>query len=1406
MVQKPPPYFARVRAAAHKRWQQLDSDPELAAPWQQLFMQVQSPRHVLSELLQNADDAGATEVRVQIDHGIFTFSHNGADFTEEHFESLCRFGYSNKRTLHTIGFRGVGFKSVFSLGDRVSVQTPSLSVYFDRHRFTLPHWLEDDAPSNGQTTIRVKIRDRHRQQEIERNLSDWQRSPFALLFFRSIRSLEIGPDRITWRRLGKGPVPDSHWMELVGISQTPYLLVRSREKAFPAEALQEIREERMLSEEETVTFPPCRVDIVLRAEGRLFVVLPTEIETGLPFACNAPFIQDPARMKIKDPESSPTNQWLLKRCGVLAAQAMLSWLANKHISEEERAVAYQWLPSIKKSVFSSAALPSELVAGAFNTRIEGKPFVLTDSGELRKSGEVVCIPNEIHGIWPSSEASMYFDAKNRALLSPHVATGHRTLLVERGAVEKIESRSVLDVLADLRLPCPDTWEKLFSLWKFVASEVDRWWREDTPRKLRIVPAAAKSKLYSSLEVVVLPKKPLLKNEDDWQFLIQDLQFVDSDWLEFVDRTLKTNAPNDNRHSRRDWRENFVNFVESLDLTKAASATKLISNAAISLQHRSETSIEDWIHLAHLAAEMDAQVDDNFRYVTRNGTIRTLNDCIFAGESDEVQSLVPDSLRDAVFLHPDYFDTVKPSMAKVWQGWIASSKAKLKWFPPIVQKRYSFWSEASVTKEVKTREGTMPAVLRYRNMEFRLEDWDFPDEYWTHWAEMAEGSDGVWAAVLERVLKQSTAYWNNRRFPRVIQVSQQGTEARVETGPLTPQWILRLRDKPCLRDTNGHLRKPSDLLVRTKETEALIDVELFVHHDLDTEATRPILVALGVGTKPTDANRIIDCLRTLAQSKTPPIHEVERWYRRLDQMASACSTETLKQIIEAFQLERLILTDTQTWETTDSVFKEPDTLVDPDAAVIRDSVRNLTLWSKIEVAERPTAELALKWLTNLPRESKLEPETICRIRELLKRYAEKVWQECGAWLDLAGRWVPADKLKYSISMQALSRCGGLFESIKHQTADMQMLSSETAGNPVFSRLQPLTQCIDYRVNALSTGMQPDEIPPWARAFGTTLARVVLDDESATESIRKQAVRLSRTRWCVVPELDLMPYIDGTPAGASMPADVCWSDEVLYVRDLPHAKLAKLIPEELASPFGRPDIRDALHYSYDRNPEKVTAYLAQNFELDETAQSETSRSDSETGAEEGGSKSVRTDVEADTNEQLDDAQTVDGFSGDAEDSFHAVLEGDHEVQTESDNDEHPARTTRPKLGANPEQSLMERFALACGFRKEMDGRYVHEDGRRLSKTTASSFPWEEISRDGEVTRFYLPREHCLERRPMEIEMERWELLRKHPNKYALILVSSDGRPVEFAGHELHRLVETEKIKVLPASYRLVWEHDE
>ena len=86
-------------------------------------------------------------------------------------------------------------------------------------------------------------------------------------------------------------------------AEDPVLLVRSGEESFPSEALDEIRQERMLGAEDDGDFPPCRVEIVLGAKGRLYVVLPTGVVT-------VRHEQDPAHpvLDIDDVVATLTNR------------------------------------------------------------------------------------------------------------------------------------------------------------------------------------------------------------------------------------------------------------------------------------------------------------------------------------------------------------------------------------------------------------------------------------------------------------------------------------------------------------------------------------------------------------------------------------------------------------------------------------------------------------------------------------------------------------------------------------------------------------------------------------------------------------------------------------------------------------------------------------------------------------------------------------------------------------------------------------------------------------------------------------------------------------------------------------------------------------------------------------------
>ena len=101
----------------------------------------------LIELIQNADDAGATRFVAECVDGGLVVANNGRAFTIADVEALCRSGASNKhRGGTTIGYRGIGFKSVVNLAERVWVFSGDQSFVFDRERTRAVLGFDGDVP------------------------------------------------------------------------------------------------------------------------------------------------------------------------------------------------------------------------------------------------------------------------------------------------------------------------------------------------------------------------------------------------------------------------------------------------------------------------------------------------------------------------------------------------------------------------------------------------------------------------------------------------------------------------------------------------------------------------------------------------------------------------------------------------------------------------------------------------------------------------------------------------------------------------------------------------------------------------------------------------------------------------------------------------------------------------------------------------------------------------------------------------------------------------------------------------------------------------------------------------------------------------------------------------------------
>ncbi len=73
-----------------------------------------APEHVITELLQNADDVEATTVEIRLTKQGMVFVHDGHEFTEQHLRALCDIGETTKKPGIHIGFMGIGFKATFA--------------------------------------------------------------------------------------------------------------------------------------------------------------------------------------------------------------------------------------------------------------------------------------------------------------------------------------------------------------------------------------------------------------------------------------------------------------------------------------------------------------------------------------------------------------------------------------------------------------------------------------------------------------------------------------------------------------------------------------------------------------------------------------------------------------------------------------------------------------------------------------------------------------------------------------------------------------------------------------------------------------------------------------------------------------------------------------------------------------------------------------------------------------------------------------------------------------------------------------------------------------------------------------------------------------------------------------------
>ena len=1378
---KPPAYFENIRQRSSERWKQLEADKELAGPWHQLFRQVQSPRHVLSELLQNADDAGAKKACVHFDGETFVFDHDGADFTEEQFASLCRFGFSNKRSLHTIGFRGIGFKSTFSLGNTVEVLSPTLAVEFHKKRFTEPVWIDGQSPSES-TRVRVTVTDKNRANQLGENLNEWTNSPSSLLFFRNLQEITINEVVVKKRVVGDGPVPNSRYLSLSDDPAQKVLLIQSAPESLPDDAVAELSAERDVDD---LHLPPCEVEIVLGLSKpqRLHVVLPTGVEIPLPFSINAPFVQDPARMKIKDPSTSPTNRWLLERAGRHLADTKLTWLEKNAASMEHRAQAYHLLPDTSLFDGSLGGQCAKSVLDTFCKSVGSRPFILTTSGELVGVEKSFSVPVELYAIWePESILGLFQSGDYQHVVAKEINSSAIKSMGRHNWLKQIaEDGVILRLKVRPKPPKPPEWNKLQLLWEFAERELKYAWEDDILRELHIVPVHGEHTLDSAKDLIRMSSKRDQISEIDWQFLTANISIISPDWIAWVAKLVPQPIEGSKRLKPTDTQR----MLQRLGLHEPTSIDRIVAKASERLFGGKEIPIVDCVRVAQILAALSAKAPQGFKFVTRDLRLREINHGIASDDSGTVEELVPEDWAEAHILHSAYTQDFTSCTSQQWNEWVGSEGSGLNIFVPIEKICVRPWHRPGVEQIAEERGGHKPSEYHYRRDSFLFEDFGFDKTLLEFWERQATDSPELWGRIMEAVLKGPPHAWKDKMLGAL---HHEGTQYRktLDCGNLHALWIHRFKGLACIPDTFGKYHAPAELLLRTPDTEPLMGIEAFVHPDLDTHACKPLLRALGVQDNPADASKIVGRIRSLSKLPNPEriITEVARLYEALDRVIARVAPGHLGEIAATLAAEPLILSESNEWMCTGeiSIFGAPET-AEPG---IHFSVQRLAMWPRLDVPERPSVEKTIEWLQSLPAGKKLDTAQLKRVRFALQRDPVRIWHSCQHWLTLDNTWTPVSQVKFRLTKQELTKWSVLAPAIRKATANFQMLNEETAGIEPFSGLRNLSDSVEFRVMRCEGG-DSTPMPGWLEELASGLCRVRIGSEDETQRIRTVAQRLRGSQWSRFSHIEVTPYVDGDPAGEPTSPKAFWADVHIYAANVPIARLHKDLAEEIARPFSHSGIASAIAACIDRDREFVREYLADSFTLDPEvfnakqpgpiAQPET------TASANGESQSEVPDSDKTDNQ----SESPDG--------------NEHEAPDIHDGEDGHADTSKPRRPEAPHTpTLIERYAHQRGFRSQgQKDRFTHPDGRWLEKDE-QPFHWAEHRVDGDLVRHLWVCDQRLSR-GIEVAHELWQTIKSNPEQTAIVSIGEDDRPVALTGVQLIEQKGAGKLAVHPARYRLV-----
>ncbi|HMQ96239.1 MAG TPA: hypothetical protein PKD19_03390 [Candidatus Saccharibacteria bacterium] len=264
------------------------------------------PTHFIYELLQNADDTKATNVKFILSRDKIEFFHDGTkEFSLSDIISITGVGNSSKDASDTtsIGKFGVGFKAVFAVTEKPLIY--STTYNFQIENLSVPSEIRSRDLDEFTTIFQLNFKQDGRETLYRRNESLLRSiTPETILFLKNICKVDI--------------IIDGESLDSISVSRT------TTEQSFGR-----IKYSTEDKEIELLKFSDKGCSIVYQIEdgvivpvvgSKISVFFPTIVDSNLSFMVDAPFQTSTTRESIDF--ELPNNQKMVERFNALFVQSL----------------------------------------------------------------------------------------------------------------------------------------------------------------------------------------------------------------------------------------------------------------------------------------------------------------------------------------------------------------------------------------------------------------------------------------------------------------------------------------------------------------------------------------------------------------------------------------------------------------------------------------------------------------------------------------------------------------------------------------------------------------------------------------------------------------------------------------------------------------------------------------------------------------------------------------------------------------------------------------------------------------------------------------------------------------------------------------------------------------------------